>query len=316
MATAGNAQTASAVLMVRPTAFASNPQTLASNAFQQPATDTDGVMAVALQEFDALAAALSSHGVRVVCFEGRSEHDSPDECFPNNWLSLHADGTVVLYPMMAENRRCERRPDFVAALSDNYGYDISRFVDLSHHELHARYLEGTGSVVLDHIDRVAFACISPRTHTHVLDDFSKQLGYEVVPFDAATHNGTAIYHTNVMLSIGQDFSIVCSEAITDPAMRSTVLERLGSSERETIDVSLEQVHAFAANILELQGTESPLIALSAGALASLTVEQQGRLETHGRLVSVALPTLETYGGGGLRCLLAEIFLPNASEHRL
>jgi hypothetical protein len=242
MATADNSQTASAVLMVRPTAFGSNPQTLASNAFQQPATDfATATIERARQEIDSLIAALTDHGVRVISFEGRTAQDAPDECFPNNWISTHADGCVVLYPMMADNRRRERRPSFLTSLQQDYGYEVARLIDLSHHERQGRYLEGTGSVVLDHVNRVAFACLSPRTHTQVLDEFADQLGYEAVNFGAVTRDGIAVYHTNVMLSVGQRFCVICSEAITDNGSRSTVLDRLSNGGREIIDLSLEQV---------------------------------------------------------------------------
>jgi hypothetical protein len=210
--------------------------------------------------------------------------------------------------MMSDNRRRERRPSFLTSLQQDYGYEVARLIDLSHHERQGRYLEGTGSVVLDHVNRVAFACLSPRTHTQVLDEFADQLGYEAVNFGAVTRDGIAVYHTNVMLSVGQRFCVICSEAITDNGSRSTVLDRLSNGGREIIDLSLEQVRAFAANLLQLQGTESPIIALSASALRSLTARQREQLAAHGHLVSVELPTIETYGGGSLRCLLAEIFL--------
>jgi len=316
MATADNSQTASAVLMVRPAAFGSNPQTLASNAFQQPATGSaTATIERARQEIDTLIAALTDHGVRVISFEGRTAQDAPDECFPNNWISTHTDGSVVLYPMMANNRRRERRSSFLTSLQQDCGYEVARRIDLSHHERQGRYLEGTGSVVLDRVNRIAYACLSPRTHPQVLNDFADRLGYEAVHFTAATHDGTAVYHTNVMLSVGQNYCVVCSAAITDIGSRSTVLDRLGSSGREIIDVSLAQVRAFAANLLQLRGTESPLIALSAGALRSLTVRQREQLAAHGRLVSVDLPTIETCGGGSLRCLLAEIFLPECATNQ-
>jgi len=303
-------QAASAVLMIRPWAFESNPQTAESNPFQQQNSGSSIAIATqARKEVDALAAQLSEYGVKVHLFEGRSEGDAPDECFPNNWISTHADGTVVLYPMLAANRRRERRPELLEQLSDSHNYRVRRIVDLSTLEDREFYLEGTGSAVIDHVNRVAYACISPRTSSVALDAFAEKLGCEVVSFSATTQSGAPIYHTNVMLSIGQQFVVICSAAVADPKQRAAIIERLQSSGREVINISPAQMHTFAANCLELRGSE-PIIVLSERALQALDPEQQYRLRIYGRPVSADLSTIETHGGGSARCLLAEILLPN------
>ncbi len=309
MPLAAESQSANAVLMVRPTAFSSNPETLASNTFQSAAAATEEMAARAQVEFDTVAEALTGAGVHVHTFDGRAERDCPDEIFPNNWVSFHADGTVVLYPMLAPSRRCERRVAIIDSLNRDHGYALTRTVDLTSHEAHERFLEGTGSLVLDRISRVAYACRSPRTHEQVLDDFAEQLGYSPVAFDALDDNGKQVYHTNVVMALGTRFAVVCLEAIVDPTDRDAISQRLEDSGREIVEIELEQMQEFAANLLELEGPDGHVIALSACALAALDDAQIRQLERHGKLLSVAIPTIETFGGGSLRCMLAEVFLP-------
>ena len=302
-------QSANAVLMIRPAAFASNPETLASNTFQSGAAATREMAARAQVEFDTVADALTAAGVRVHIFDGRVEGDSPDEIFPNNWISFHADGTVVLYPMLAPNRRRERRLEIVDALEREHGYTIARTIDLTAHEAHGQFLEGTGSLVLDRISRVAYACRSPRTREQVLNDFAEQLGYTPVAFEALDDDGKQVYHTNVVMAVGTRFAIVCLEAIADPTDREAITHRLEDSGRVIVEIERAQMHDFAANLLELEGRDGHVIALSASALSALDDSQIRQLERHGKLVSAAIPTIETFGGGSLRCMLAEVFLP-------
>lgn len=301
-------QSANAVLMVRPAAFASNPETLASNAFQSAAAGTQEMAARAQVEFDAVAEALKGAGVRVHTFDGRTEGDCPDEVFPNNWVSFHADGTVVLYPMLAPSRRRERRAEILESLEREHGYTITRTIDLTAHEVHERFLEGTGSLVLDRLGHVAYACRSPRTHERVLSEFAERLGYTPVTFTALDDNGKPVYHTNVVMAMGTSFAVVCLEAVAHPAGREALTQWLEDSGRDIVEIEIEQMHDFAANILELEGRDRRIIALSASALAALDDSQIRRLERHGTLISVAIPTIETFGGGSLRCMLAEIHL--------
>jgi hypothetical protein len=304
----GEAQTAGAVLMVRPAHFASNAETAGSNFFQRRDAAVTDAEVRARREFDALALALADAGVRVHQFAGRRGAALPDEVFPNNWLSLHADGTAVLYPLLAANRRRERRPDILAELETS-GYRIDRVVDLTSLEARHEYLEGTGSLVLDCARHVAYACRSPRTHDNALAEFARALRYEIVPFAAVDAAGRAIYHTNVLLSLGTRFAALCATAIADAAERRAVVERLEASGREIVPLSPEELVSFAGNLLELRGGEGPVIALSAAALASLNAATRRKLERHGTLVSADIATIERLGGGSVRCMLAEVPLP-------
>jgi hypothetical protein len=303
-------QTADAVLMIRPVRFAANPETAASNRFQAATPMDRDVAARAACEFDGLAVALAAAGVRVHAFAGARDADLPDEVFPNNWVSFHADGTAVLYPLLAPNRRRERRQEIIDALRDEHGYRIARVVDLTPLERRGQYLEGTGSLVLDRVNRIAYACRSPRTHDSALAELGRVLGYETHAFDATDRDGHKIYHTNVLLSIGTRFAVLCSSALRDEAQRRQAIDRLAAS-RDVIDLSFEQLHSFAGNLLELRAPSSPVIALSKSALASLRGPQRRTLEAHGQLVVADVGTIETHGGGSVRCMLAEIALPRA-----
>ena len=303
-------QTAGAVLMIRPAHFAANPETAASNRFQAPAQTDRDAAARAAREFDGLAVALAAAGVRVHAFAGARHADLPDEVFPNNWVSFHEDGTAVLYPLLAPNRRRERRPELIDALRKEHGYRVTRIIDLTALEQKRQYLEGTCSVVLDRVNRVAYACRSARTHDAALAELGRALGYETQPFAAADRDGHAVYHTNVLLSIGTRFAVVASRAVSDEAERRRILARL-AEHREVIDLSFEQLHSFAGNILELRADDAPVIALSASALASLRGPQRRALEAHGELVVADVGTIEKHGGGSVRCMLAEVALPRA-----
>jgi hypothetical protein len=308
-AAAAEAQTVGAVLMVRPAHFGGNDETAGSNFFQRPDAHIADAAPRAQREFDALALALADAGVRVHQFAGQRASALPDEVFPNNWLSLHADGTAVLYPMLAANRRRERRPEFLVALRDSWGYRIDRVVDLTSLEARNEYLEGTGSLVLDRERHVAYACRSPRTHHNALAEFARAMRYEVVQFAAVDATGRAIYHTNVLLSLGTSFAALCTGAITDDAERRAVLARLEASGREVVDLSRDALASFAGNLLELRSNGGPVIALSAAALSSLAATTRRKLERYGRLVSADIATIERLGGGSVRCMLAEVALP-------
>lgn len=305
-------QTAADIMMIRPVAFAGNPQTQASNSFQQ--RDTGAVdaanQAAALREFDTLASALERAGVNVHVFEDTPDPHTPDAIFPNNWVSFHADGSVVLYPMLAENRRLERRLDVLEALHARHGFRTARVIDLTHHESTGAYLEGTGSLVLDRINRIAYACISPRTDLDVLGDFGQQLDYDIVAFEAHDAHGAAIYHTNVLMSVGERFAAVCSSAIRGEE-RAAVLQQLHASGRAVMDLTLEQMASFAGNMLEVGSSRTgSVVAMSTQALDALTAAQRTMLEANaGPILAVPVPTIEKLGGGSVRCMLAEVHLP-------
>jgi hypothetical protein len=307
----GPNQSADAVLMVRPAAFGWNPETRASNRFQAAAASEDGdPNARAAEEFDGLVAALRGAGVEVHALPDRPELACPDAVFPNNWVSLHPDGTVVLYPMLAPNRRRERRPDLLADLTRSGAFRVSRLLDLTHHELQGRCLEGTGSVVFDHVARVAYACLSPRTDAEVFDELCAELGYEGVTFHAVDAQGAPIYHTNVVLAIGTRIAVLCAEAVR-PRERRALLEQLAAGGRTIECIDMTQAGRFAANLLELRNRAGALLlAISSRGLASLAPPARERLAASvDRIVSAPVPTIEQLGGGSVRCMLAEVFLP-------
>jgi hypothetical protein len=303
------AQCASAVLVVRPAAFGANPETASTNAFQAAGTAGADLREQARAESDALAAALDAAGVEVLVLEDTPEPARPDACFPNNWLSLHHDGTAVLYPMLAPSRRRERR-DEALALVRQRGFVVRRVVDLTYFEGQGAFLEGTGSLVLDHRARVAYACRSPRTHAAPLLAFGRELGYATQAFDATGPAGEAVYHTNVVMSVGEGFAVACLEAVADDSRRHRLRGSLEAAGREVLEVSRAEMNAFAGNLLQLATRKGGrVIALSATALAALGADLRRRLERHGGLVAAPVPVIERYGGGSVRCMLAEVFLP-------
>jgi hypothetical protein len=304
-------QSAGTVLMVRPASFGFNPQTAASNAFQQDPTggEAHSVQSTVLREFDAAASALDRAGVEVLVALDSDKPHKPDAIFPNNWVSFHRDGTVALYPLMAPNRRAERREEILEQVVRKGAFHVSRTVDLTHRETEDKYLEGTGSVVLDRTNRVAYACSSPRTDLDVLGEFAQQLDYDLVTFDAQDSAGRAIYHTNVLMAVGGGFAVVCGESIASLKSREAVFSRLSATGHDILDIGRDQMESFAGNILELATPKDNLIALSTTALNSLTPGQRRQLETHATLVPASIPTIERLGGGGMRCMLAEVHLP-------
>jgi len=316
VAPAREPQSAGAVLMVRPARFAFNPETAASNAFQSAANSghesssgAGTAQHLALREFDGLTDRLSAAGIEVIVAEDTAAPAKPDAVFPNNWVSFHRDGTVVLYPMLAPNRRWERREELVRQVTREGGYRTSRTVDLSYREEQAKFLEGTGSLVLDRANRVAYAGLSPRTDLDVLGEFAQQLDYDLVTFEASDAAGTPVYHTNVLMAIGSRFAVLCSEVIADTTHRAAVAEKLRATGHEVIDISREQMHRFAGNLLELAAAPGNVIALSTTAWRSFDPAQRRILEGHGSVVAADIPVIERLGGGGVRCMLAEIHLP-------
>jgi len=305
------AQLASAVLMIRPVRFQSNPLTAESNHFQgrNPLAPMEQQEAAAV-EFEQLAIALRKAGISVIDIDDTFEPNTPDAIFPNNWVSFHSDGTVVLYPMEASNRRTERRQDIIETLADKHGFQVSRIVDLSHHENSGQFLEGTGSMVLDRVNHVAYACMSSRTYLGPLGDFAQQMDYEVMAFNAVDRNGSAIYHTNVLMNLGEVLAVICGEAIRDEMQRSAVLKRLEETGHKILTLSLEQMNSFAGNMLELRsGTGERVIAMSQQAMDALTPAQIGTITRHAHIVSVPINNIESSAGGSVRCMLAEIHLP-------
>ncbi len=306
-------QLASSVLMIRPIRFESNPMTAESNRFQGKSNaNPETLNAIAQGEFDALAAALREAGVNVVIVDDTVEPHTPDSVFPNNWVSFHGDGRVVLYPMEAENRRTERRSDIVERLHSEHGFAVKEIIDLSGHEQAGHYLEGTGSMVLDRKNHVAYACLSSRTQLDPLGDFAQRMDYDVLTFDAVDSDGVPIYHTNVLMNVGEEVAVICAEAIERDEQREAVLQRLSDSGRDIILLSYDQLNAFAGNMLELRSKDgNRLIAMSQQACDALDKTQIERLRANGRIVTSDIGNIEAAAGGSVRCMLAEIHLPTA-----
>ena len=311
MTSPNESQLTSTVMMIRPAGFESNPLTAASNRFQgRSAASPEDQQANALREFDGLVDVLRDAGIEVLVVEDTPEPHTPDAIFPNNWISMHADGRVVLYPMEAENRRTERRSDILDYLGNEAGRSISEVIDLSGHEESGHYLEGTGSMVLDRVNRVAYACISTRTHLDPLGDFAQRLGYDVVAFDAVDSGGVPIYHTNVLMHVGEELAVICDAAIPREDQRQAVLTRLRDTGHDIVSLSYAQLNAFAGNMLELRNMAGErVIAMSQCAYRSLDEEQRARLTANGRIVSAPIDTIEASAGGSVRCMLAEVHLP-------
>jgi hypothetical protein len=302
--------------MVRPKAFGYNRETAHTNRFQRlPPEGAGDACAPAREEFSVLARALASEGVTVCSLEDSARPVKPDAVFPNNWVSFHQDGTVVLYPMQSASRRFERRPELIEAAIGELGFRVSHLLDLSWFEGEGKYLEGTGSLVLDNVARVAYACLSPRTHPEVLAEWSEALGYEAVTFSAVDRAGVPLYHTNVLLCIGARAVVVGAESIA-AADRGRVLERLAGNGREIIEIGHEEIGQFAGNMLELATWDEALgdsrvLLMSERARRALKPETFARLSgCTDTVLSVPVPTIENLGGGSVRCMLAEVFRPS------
>jgi hypothetical protein len=307
--------------MIRPAAFDYNPETALTNRMQRPAENAGqdtrtgtGVQAQARAEFDGLVQALGSEGVTVCAVDDTPEPPKPDAVFPNNWVSFHENGTVVLYPMQAETRRRERRQEVIDAVVNRLGFRVSRVLDLTYHEAEGRFLEGTGSLVLDHIERVAYASVSPRTHRAVINEWCGEMGYEPFIFESFDRVGVPLYHTNVLMCLGARVAVVGTEAIArDDRVR--VVDRLRASGREVVEIGHDEIERFAGNMLELATWDEALgdcrvLFMSEAARQGLRPETFSRLSGYtDAVLAVPVPTIERLGGGGVRCMLAEVFLP-------
>lgn len=295
------------VLMVRPAAFGYNNETAESNAFQNQVTlSKEEILQNALTEFDGAVEILRDAGVEVFVAQDTPFPEKPDAVFPNNWISFHSNGELILYPMEARNRRCERRLELVVELQQKLNF--AQVFDLSYFEEKSLFLEGTGSVVFDHANKKAYAAISSRTNEEVLNELCAHLNYNPILFHAEDELGQAIYHTNVIMCVGPSFVVICLEAIATASERVLVLESIRNSGKEVLDISMHQLKNFAGNMLVLKNKEEePLLILSATAKESLNQNQINFLSESARLVVLPIETIETIGGGSARCMLAEIF---------
>ncbi|MFN8356615.1 MAG: arginine deiminase-related protein [Spirosomataceae bacterium] len=301
--------------MIRPVRFGFNEQTAESNAFQDvtiAAQTKDVAQEDALQAFDEMVRQLKAAGVEVMVVDDTPAPHTPDSIFPNNWISFHNNGTVILYPMQAENRRLERRLDILDLLEEDYY--INRKVDLTYFEQEGKFLEGTGSMVLDRKFKIAYACLSPRTHPDVLKEFSIQMNYDVVSFQAVDDAGKAVYHTNVLMCIGDLFAVVCLQAIPDLDERYMVRQHLEQSGKRIVEITMEQMKHFAGNMLQVKSKKGiNYLVMSTQAYESLTHKQIDILDDYAVLLHCDLSVIEANGGGSARCMMAEIHLPKREK---
>lgn len=303
-------QTTNHIMMVRPAAFGYNEQTAGSNAFmiQDKAHSPEEIRHMAMQEFDTMVGLLRSKGVTITVIEDELSPRTPDAVFPNNWISTHQDGKIVLYPMHAPNRRLERRTDIIDWLASLY--PVVEVIDLSEYELEGKYLEGTGSMIFDRVNQIAYANQSPRTHPELFDKFCKRYGVEGLLFTAVDEEGLDIYHTNVMMALGATFAVICLECMPIESERQAVRARLQATGHEVIEIFYPQMHAFAGNMLQVYSSDNvPFTVMSKRAHDSLSADQLQAIERHNEVIVAPLDIIEYCGGGSVRCMMAELFHP-------
>lgn len=299
---------ASTILMVRPAAFGANPETAATNYFQSSESgNTNFIQVEALKEFDQMVALLERNEITVDVINDTPLPVKPSAVFPNNWLSTSPDGVLYIYPMFAANRRLEKRDDIVKRLTETY--IINDIQDWSEYEVEGKFLEGTGSMIFDHNNKVIYACHASRTDLSVLEKFANANGYRAILFVATDKNGFPVYHTNVMMALGENFAILCEESIEEEWELIAVKQLLDSSSHDVIRITKDQMHAFAGNMLCVQNKKGEaILVLSQTAFDSLEEDQKEILSSYARLLPIAIPTIEKAEGGSVRCMMAEIFL--------
>ncbi len=299
------------ILMVRPAHFAFNEETAANNAFQSRdnLVSPEEMRHQAMLEFDGFVDQLRKAGVDVIVAKDTTTPVKPDAVFPNNWVTFHQEGFVVTYPMFAPTRRRERRRQIIDQVLKD-GFKADRRLNFEFNEKRNRFLEGTGSIIFDHQHKWAYACISPRTDEQLLLDLCQEIGYQAVIFHSTDANGQDVYHTNVMMALGETLVVICLDSVRDPAERQMLEQKFADTNKEIVAITLPQMNAFAGNMLQVQtASGQSLLVMSSTAYRALTPEQIGTLEKHTQLLHVPINTIETYGGGSARCMMAEVFLP-------
>ena len=299
--------TTSNILMIRPAAFAYNQQTAVNNTFQKENNATDA-QEKALKEFDAFVEKLRLNGIKVTIVQDSVQPHTPDAIFPNNWVSFHEDGTIVTYPMFAANRRLERQKAVIPAIAEKFF--VRGTIDLTDYENSNAFLEGTGSMVLDRDNELAYACLSPRTNATPFYGFCDAMGYNPVIFQAVDNNGIEIYHTNVMMCVADEYVVICLDAVKDELQKQMLIARFKETNKVIVTINMEQMNHFAGNMLQLENaTGEPVLIMSSQAYHALTEEQINLLESFNSIIHSPLNTIEENGGGSARCMIAEIFLP-------
>ena len=292
--------------MVRPKHFGFDEESAESNVFQNRdgADNRIDISTKALEEFDAAVDALRGEGVNVIVVEDTDIPIKPNAVFPNNWISFHED-KVITYPMMAVNRRAERREDIIGEV-EQQGFSFSERVDISGFESEDKFLESTGSIIFDYDHSLAYACISERTHPHAMDRLCSELNYHAILFHSNDKSGFPIYHTNVMMCLADHFAVICLESIPEDE-RKMVTEKLEQTGHEIIKISYDQMYAFAGNMLQVKGDkDETILVMSEAAIQSLSSEQKDRLSQYSKLLSIPIPTIEKYGGGSIRCMMCRV----------
>ncbi|NOT36251.1 MAG: amidinotransferase [Saprospiraceae bacterium] len=297
------------ILMIRPSHFGYNPETGKTNTFQTKINEIDSelIRQKAQNEFDAMVDVLRKQGIQVLVIDDEPSPVKPDAVFPNNWISFHQDGTVVTYPMQTENRRIERREDLIEIVSKKY--QVSRRYLMEVFEEKSQFLEGTGSMIFDHENSLVYACLSPRTDVRILEHFGNLMQYTPIYFHSYNESGVPVYHTNVMMALGVDFVVICLESVPVEE-RQRLFDSFANTRKEIIEITLAQMNQFAGNMLQVQSSfGDQYLIMSQSAYNSLREEQIMQLEKFTRLLPIAIPTIETIGGGSVRCMMAEVFLP-------
>ncbi|QOI98326.1 MAG: amidinotransferase [Flammeovirgaceae bacterium] len=308
-------QAPASVFMVRPAAFGYNPDTAGSNMFQQPLESPvrEEVRHKALLEFDRMVDLLRSHDIDVQVFDDTPQPVKPDAQFPNNWISLHEDGTLVLYPMLAPNRRSERRADIIDQLKKQF--IINGVVDITGEEKQNRFLEGTGSLVFDYVNRIAYAARSSRTNEALVATVTNKLGFTSLIFNAVDEQKIPIYHTNVMMCVGSGFAVICLDAVRDDEDQELLLNSFLTTGHKVVAISYAQMRAFAGNMMEVRNRNNePYVLLSEQAFNSLLPGQVNAISRFAEMIPIPIPTIEKYGGGSVRCMIAGNFLPLRDKH--
>jgi len=291
--------------------FCYNAQTAVDNAFQKDcSSNIESTQEKALYEFDNYVSTLRNKGVEVAVFQDTLEPHTPDSIFPNNWISFHEDGTIALYPMKALNRRLERREDIIEGLQSTHSFKISDRIDITEAENHGRYLEGTGSIIFDYINKIAYASVSQRTDKVLLEGICKKLGYKPFLFTSIDAHGKEVYHTNVIMCLAERFAMICAQSIPDPVERAAVIRSLEETGHEVVQLTHEQIGCFAGNALEVRNKENEsFLIISKQGFESLTGDQKEVIEQYNEIVPIPLETIETNGGGSARCMISDIRLP-------
>ena len=302
------AQNTNQIIMVKPANFGFNNETSNSNSFQNNVSqDCDSIQNKVISEFDSMVEILRSEGVDVTIWNDSKKPKNPDAIFPNNWISMHAEGLLIIYPMNALNRRLEKRKEFIQTITNNY--KVQKIINLSSYELQNKFLEGTGSIIFDHINKIAYACISPRTNKELFEEVCQAIKYSSISFNAFDEEGKEIYHTNVMMFIGNSITTICLESIKDKKERQLVKKALKSNNFRIIDINYSQMKAFCGNLLEIEiPNKKNIIAMSRSAKNAFTENQLKQIELFHKPVEIEINTIERIGGGSVRCMILENYL--------